>query len=266
MFMPAYCPKCGAAVLGKPFCANCGSALEPRPRADPVSVFYSYSHKDEDLRNELEAHLAALRRSGLIQEWHDRKILPGQNWDREIDKYLHSASLILFLISADFINSSYSSDVEVKQALDRQRAGLAVVIPIILRPVLWSVIPELGRLQALPDGARPITEWPSHDAAFLSVSEGILAVVLSRASSKANRLPAGGTGDSFRRQVAHSRGRRRVLDAALPAQVPVGRPSALLVLIRRTDSAGLSLIVESEPEYGITGEDVASKPVLLEFP
>src|SRR6516225_8308609 len=167
MFMPAYCPKCGAAVLGKPFCANCGSALEPRPRADPVSVFYSYSHKDEDLRNELEAHLAALRRSGLIQEWHDRKILPGQDWDREIDKYLQSASLILFLISADFINSSYISDVEVKQALDRQRAGIAVVIPIILRPVLWNVIPELGRLQALPDGARPITEWPSHDAAFL---------------------------------------------------------------------------------------------------
>jgi len=63
-----------------------------------------------------------------------------------------------------------------------------------------------------------------------------------------------------------SRGRRRVLDAALPAQVPVGRPSALLVLIRRTDSAGLRLVVESEPEYGITGEDVASKPVLLEFP
>jgi len=167
--MPAYCPKCGAAVFGKPFCANCGSALEPRPRADPVSVFYSYSHKDEDLRNELEGASGGSEASGLIQEWHDRKILPGQDWDREIDKYLQSASLILFLISADFINSSYISDVEVKQALDRQRAGVAVVIPIILRPVLWNVIPELGRLQALPDGARPITEWPSHDAAFLSV-------------------------------------------------------------------------------------------------
>jgi len=39
-----------------------------------VKVFFSYSHKDEDLRNELEIHLSTLKRQGIIQTWHDRRI------------------------------------------------------------------------------------------------------------------------------------------------------------------------------------------------
>ena len=262
MVMAVTCYNCGASVAGEDhFCPVCGEALRPETRPEPISVFYSYSHKDEDLRAELEAHLAALRRSGLIQDWHDRKVLPGQNWDQQIDKYLQSATVILLLISADFLNSNYISNVELKTALERQRAGDAVVIPIILRPVLWKVIPEIAQLQALPEDAKPVTEWPSHDAAFVSISEGILAVVLSRASGK-----VAGPGPGLPRPIAHTRRRRRVIDAAMPAEVPVGHPSALLVMIRRTDSAGLRVVVNGEPRYGITGEDIANKSVMLQFP
>ncbi len=49
------------------------------------SLFFSYSHKDEGLRDELETHLKLLQRQRLISTWHDRKILPGNEWDREID-------------------------------------------------------------------------------------------------------------------------------------------------------------------------------------
>ena len=43
----------------------------------PVSLFYSYSHKDEALRDELETHLTLLRRQGVIRGWHDRRIRGG---------------------------------------------------------------------------------------------------------------------------------------------------------------------------------------------
>jgi hypothetical protein len=33
-----------------------------------ASLFFSYSHKDEDLRDQLEVHLSMLRREGLIDE------------------------------------------------------------------------------------------------------------------------------------------------------------------------------------------------------
>lgn len=38
----------------------------------PIEVFYSYSHKDEAMRDELETHLSILRRRGVIRSWHDR--------------------------------------------------------------------------------------------------------------------------------------------------------------------------------------------------
>lgn len=39
-----------------------------------ISLFFSYSHKDGSFRDELETHLAMLKREGLIGAWHDRRI------------------------------------------------------------------------------------------------------------------------------------------------------------------------------------------------
>ena len=65
---------------------SAAQATQSKSRA--VTVFYSYSHKDEGLRNELETHLSSLRRAGLIQEWHDRMIVGGQKWGDEISSHL----------------------------------------------------------------------------------------------------------------------------------------------------------------------------------
>src|ERR1035437_4973604 len=72
-----------------------------------ISVFFSYSHRDERLRNELEKHLSTLKRSNRIAAWHDRKIMPGEALDNAIDAHLKTADLILLLISADFLDSEY---------------------------------------------------------------------------------------------------------------------------------------------------------------
>ena len=50
-----------------------------------ASVFFSYSHKDEDLRNELEVHLSGLKRQGVISTWHDRRITAGTELGSAID-------------------------------------------------------------------------------------------------------------------------------------------------------------------------------------
>ena len=63
----------------------------------PISLFYSYSHNDEELRKRLEDHLAAQRWNGMIAEWHDRNIDVGDEWAKEIDRNLSSADIILLL-------------------------------------------------------------------------------------------------------------------------------------------------------------------------
>jgi hypothetical protein len=226
----------------------------------PVVLFYSYSHKDEAYREELVKHLIMLQRSGLIREWHDRKILPGEEWDEQISINLENADLILLLISSDFLASKYCYDIEAKRALERHNSGEAIVIPIILRPVSWDLTP-FSKIQALPFNAQPITQWADKDSAFVSVCEGILALITSfKPESKeinAVNTPVGFMTKPNPESISKL-SRPKVLDAALPEQAEVGKTIVLAVMIRNEDSEGLRKIVRINTQYGVGEEDVIS--------
>ena len=138
----------------------------------PVTAFLSYSHKDEPFRDELMRALSTLQRTNTIECWHDRRISAGQEWEPQLNEQLGSARIILLLISADFIASDFCYTNELEQAMERHWRGEARVIPILLRPVDWKDTP-FSRLQVLPTAALPVTEWPSRDAAYLDIVQGI---------------------------------------------------------------------------------------------
>jgi tetratricopeptide (TPR) repeat protein len=127
---------------------------------------------DKALRKQLEDHLAPLKRQGIIRGWHDRLIGAGQEWKGNIDKHLEESSIILLLISANFLASDYCYDVEMKRAKEKHEAGEARVIPIILRAVDWSEAP-FSKLQALPENGKPITRWSNRDEGWKDVANGI---------------------------------------------------------------------------------------------
>src|SRR5690242_12654153 len=101
----------------------------------PVQVFISYSSRDEQYREDLETHLSLLRREGVLDLWHFRKIPAGDEWEKLISSQLENASLILLLVSPDFLASDYCYDIEMRHALEKHDAGTARVIPILVRPV-----------------------------------------------------------------------------------------------------------------------------------
>jgi hypothetical protein len=143
---------------------------------EAIEVFFSYSHRDEDLRNEMIKHLGLLQRQGVIRAWHDRIIDAGMEWKQAIDIHLQTAHIILLLVSADFLASDYCYDLEMERAMARHEAGEACVIPIILRAVDWNSAP-FGKLQALPVDGKPITSWSNQDEAFTNVAQGLRTVV-----------------------------------------------------------------------------------------
>lgn len=137
-----------------------------------AKLFFSYSHKDEDLRNELETHLATLKREGLIEAFHDRRIPAGANLGDEIDAYLEQADVVLCLVSPDFIDSEYCYSREMTRALERDAAGEARVIPVIVRHCDWPNTP-LARLRGTPRDNRPVKSWPDRDEAWLDVARDV---------------------------------------------------------------------------------------------
>ena len=153
------------------------SKLRPTAK-EGVPVFISYAHEDEDLRIALGKHLSVLEREGLVTAWHDRMIQPGKEWKGEIDSNLDGAGVILLLVSSDFINSDYCYDIELERALEHHEDRSSIVVPVILRPVLWDKTP-FSKLQALPKDGEPVTEYQNRDKAFVEITEGVRSAVES---------------------------------------------------------------------------------------
>lgn len=143
---------------------------------EPVDLFYSYAHEDESLRNELAGHLKIMERRGVIRQWHDRCLTPGQKWDKEINAQLATADLVLLLVSADFISSDYIWSYELDVAMKRHERGEASVVPVLLRAVDITDAP-FASLQGLPTDLKPVTSWANRDEAWTDVAKGIRRTV-----------------------------------------------------------------------------------------
>ena len=137
-----------------------------------ISLFISYSHKDEDLKDKLKSHLSALKREGTIRIWDDRKITGGSEWEPEIMDRVSTYEFIILLISSDFIDSDFCMSKEVAVAMERHHKKQAVVIPVFVRPCDFKNLP-FSKLQGFPKDAKPVTTWSNIDEALTDVSKGI---------------------------------------------------------------------------------------------
>src|SRR6185312_10961561 len=142
----------------------------------PLEVFYSYAPEDEALQKKLQKHLSSLRRQGLIKEVSRRDLLAGEEVDERASSHLSSASLIFLLVSSDYLNSDYYYQTELERAMKRLEAGEALVVPILLRPVVWEDAP-FKHLDVLPTNKNPITRWSNQEQAFKEVAESIRRLV-----------------------------------------------------------------------------------------
>lgn len=167
-----------------------------------VTLFFSYSHKDEALRDELEKHLASLKHQDIIDTWHDRGIGAGEEWAMQIDDHLRTADIIVLLVSADFIASRYCYDLEMKEALRRHETGEARVVPVILRPCDWHDLP-FGKLQAATRDARAVVKFPTLDDGFLEVVQAIKAAAKSMHGTTA-KVPCSQAQQPAKTQVVQS--------------------------------------------------------------
>ena len=144
-----------------------------------IKVFISYSHRDRTFRKNLDQYLKNLMRNYPAVSWHDGEISPGIDFEKEIEKNLREAQLILLLVSQNFIASDYCHDKEMKEAMERHDAKEARVIPIILQPSQWQGDDTpFGKLLALPRDGKPITKWSNRAEAYLNIADGIKQAII----------------------------------------------------------------------------------------
>jgi len=147
-------------------------SITPAAEARARTVFFSYSHKDAALADELRAHLMPLARMHVIRLAHERELAGGEDWGSAIDQHIRDADLIVVLLSADFLASDYSWGREMALALEAHNAGRSTLLPVIARACDLAATP-FAQLQALPTNGRPVTSWTDRDLAWQAVVKGI---------------------------------------------------------------------------------------------
>ena len=120
-------------------------------------VFISYSHKDEEWKDNLVTQLSVLELENLLHIWDDRKIQVGDNWNQKISNAMESASIAILLISADFLTSGFIRSEEVPKLLARQKQDGLRIVPLIVRPCAWKIVPWLAQIQVRPKDGRPLS-------------------------------------------------------------------------------------------------------------
>lgn len=137
-----------------------------------AKVFISYSRADEEFKDRLLDHLALLKNERLVEPWHDRQLLAGEDYTAKIDHEIAKADIVLLLISPNFLASPFCSSRELHHAMNRYEKGKTRVVPIIVRKCPWRSA-SFAKLTALPQDGKPIVSWTDRDDAFRNIVRGV---------------------------------------------------------------------------------------------
>ena len=107
----------------------------------------------------LLVHLAPLKSAADLEIWTDEQIAGGDAWAPAIDQAISNATLAIFLVTADFLNSDFITRKEVPSLLERRQNEGLRLYPILAKPCAWQAIQWLSAIQIRPTGAKPV--WRS---------------------------------------------------------------------------------------------------------
>jgi len=141
-----------------------------------MKLFISYSHNDEKYIEKFIKHLSPLKDNGDIEEWYDRKIYPGENWEEKINNNLEDADIICLFISENFL-SSPNCKKEMRKALELEKEKNLVIVPIILTSCGWKDVKELSKKLALPTDGKPVDTFENENKAWIDIYKGIKEII-----------------------------------------------------------------------------------------
>ncbi len=142
-----------------------------------VNLFYSYSHRDMQHKEDLQTTLSTLKRKGFLTDWSDAQITPGQAISETLQAKMLESDIVVFLFSPDFLDSEECLK-EWRRAKDMGSSERVVFrLPIIVRDCPWQDFLDEDDVKALPLDGTAITTYQNQDSAWKEVYEGIKYVI-----------------------------------------------------------------------------------------
>lgn len=155
---------------------------EPMAAPGGSKVFVSYSHKDAEWLDRIQAHLKPLSRMGVIDVWDDRRIRAGDRWRDEIVEALHAARCAVLLVSADFLASDFCIEAELPTLLRRAQERGVRVLTVLVSPCQLGTVAGLDSLQAVNAPSRTLVEMDvgERERTLVALAAAVLDATTSR--------------------------------------------------------------------------------------
>lgn len=127
---------------------------------DKKHIFISYSHQDKEWLKKVTTNLKVLQIHNLsdkFEVWDDTKIKSGDRWKVEIKDALAKSGIAILIVSTDFLASDFIKSEELPDILKNAQEQGTKILPLIIRPCLFTSIPSLSVFQAINDPNVPLT-------------------------------------------------------------------------------------------------------------
>ncbi len=120
-------------------------------------IFVGFHESDSKYLERLSSHLTNLERSGLIEVWSDKKILPGSNPLEEIKQAITTARIAILFLSADFFAFPLISEYEIPLLLATAQTKGIIILLVVLSPCVIEYT-KLSHIPPINDLKKPLSK------------------------------------------------------------------------------------------------------------
>lgn len=121
-------------------------------------IFISYSHIDSAWLKKVQTNLKVLMHNDKSFDlWDDTRIKAGDNWKIEIANALKDAGIAILIISTDFLASDFIRNDELPTLLRNAKEHGTRILPLIVRPCLFTKDKNLSEFQAVNSPDKPLS-------------------------------------------------------------------------------------------------------------
>ena len=112
-----------------------------------MTIFISYSHRDEAEKEALIGHLSVLLHDHhTLEIWSDDRIEAGADWEQDIEQAMERATVAILLISMNFLISDFITNKELPRLLQRRQTEGLTIFPIIAKDCAWHRVQWLAAM------------------------------------------------------------------------------------------------------------------------
>jgi predicted acylesterase/phospholipase RssA len=127
------------------------------------SVFISYAREDKEWMEKFKKHLQPFVDSGSFSVWSDIYINPGDDWDDKIKQALDSTRVALLLVTAEFLDSAYIKNEELKYFLKASQDNGLVIFWVPVKNASYKKAPFSHIQSAFENPEKALDDYQSNE-------------------------------------------------------------------------------------------------------